>query len=410
MRYFIYILNLLTLTGCTCTSSYHELALDSKFTLGNGNDGVIVGIEKFYRHCANKDGGVDLSRYKINNSENIISKSFNELVTQRKAMVVSHIIEFKKNIRNDIYNPFLVNEDAKPEYEEGYVQLDKLQKKIADELKNGNYTHIIFMSMGWHNDQFVSIDNYKNIITEIKNEDKLNIFNPYIVAITWPSAWLSNANGIIEKIGHLISYPNKADDADEVGFTIANYILHNVVLKSVSDVNSKSSRSKIKTVAIGHSFGARLLSQALFSKNYLKNDMTNNSQLDLFIGLQPAVSANRFIKGTGNEGSPYQNHGVLKTKILITASEYDNANPFAVWSEHLGGKDSFDTVKEHPESFNIYNARIDNNKIFGINFNELWKSPKKVEFVKCDFIKNHNDITDDEVGKFLFQIITNSNI
>lgn len=338
MKFFIF-LNFMLITSCTCISNYHELAFDNKATLGNNISGLLVGIEKYNWCCINKEKGIDNSRYKLVSPETRSSSLFKEIATQQKAMIVSHILEFKKGVRSDLYNPFITDGEATPEYEEGYNQLDKLREKIKSEIKSKYYSHIILMSMGWHNDQFESISRYKKIITEIKDQDIKKQFNPYVVVITWPSSWGSNAKSIVEKMGHLASYPNKAEDADEVGLTVANYLLHNIILSAASDI--KKDGSNIKTVAIGHSFGARLLSRAIFSKDFLKDDNTNGTRLDLFIGLQPAFSANRFIKDEGLEGSPYTDHSKLNTKILITGSKFDWYNNSAKWSQHLGGSDSF---------------------------------------------------------------------
>jgi hypothetical protein len=407
MKKFLLFLSIILLAGCSCKSNYHELAYDRKPTLGN--DGLLIGIEKYNWNCVNKEKGVDLSRYKIDQPDTKSSKLFERLVNHKKSMIVSHILEFKNGVRNDIYNPFIAQNALDPEYERGYAELDKLTDKITSELQKGDYTHVIFMSMGWHNDQYESIDRYKKIITTIKRQDTQNTFKPYLVTVTWPSSWGSNSKfSVIEKLGHIISYLNKPQDADEIGFTIGNYLLHNVILNAVNKVNNTG--AQVKTIGIGHSLGARLLSRSIFSKKYLKNDQSNGQLLDLFIGLEPAFSANRFIEDGGIEGSPYKNHSELQTKFLITTSKYDKANPVAFWSEHLGGKDSFNTVKKHTDDYNFYGTRIIEGKTVGLNLGNFWNSPKKIEYVNCDFIKDHNDILDNEMGIFLFDFINKSKI
>ena len=394
--------SLLLVASCTCKSSYHELALDRKLALEH--DGVIIGIEKYHRWCVDKKRGVDQSRYKIASHYEKDADSFERLSKQLKVMIVSHIIESKEGKRKDIYNPFISNKSPQIGYEQGYIELDKLRNVIKSNLIDGAYTHLVFISMGWHNDQYLSIERYNKIVTAIKQNDRNSIFNPYIVAITWPSSWYSNAKlSALEKVGHIASYKNKCDDADEIGFTISNYLLHNIILSTVHDVNSNG--TKIKTIAIGHSLGARLISRALFAKDFLKKDESNDLQLDLYIGLEPAFSANRFIKDKGIEGVQYESHSDLETKILITTSRHDKANPVAFWSEHLGGKDALDTVIEYNEDYKFYHAWIIDGKIADLNFDDLWRQPKRVEFIMCDFIKDHNDIFDNEIGLFLFKVI-----
>lgn len=97
-------------------------------------------------------------------------------------------------------------------------------------------------------------------------------------------------------------------------------------------------------VAIGHSMGARLLSQAIFSKEYIKPELRNSSSeshVDLFIGLQGAFSAKRFVKEEGWEGSPYAAFNEYPTVFTLTTSRYDLANQtarFITGARHVGGK------------------------------------------------------------------------
>jgi hypothetical protein len=435
MKQLLLILSLLLIVGCSGKSNYHKLALDRTQTLGN--TGIIVGIEKYYWKDADQKKGTDITRYKPGDLGSKHSDNFINYTSGSKVMLVSHILEFQDGIRtkDDLYNPFIFPEnkehqpeidpeDVRPKYEEGYIQLDKLKDKIRDDLNKGNYTHVIYMSMGWNNDQKVSLERYKTILEKLEKQDKkdgTNDFKPYTVAITWPSVWGGNAKSkVIKTTGHILSYFNKPGDADEIGLTTSNYLLHNIILNAVSSIN-KTKNQKIKTVGIGHSLGARLITRSICSKNYLKKDMSNGSSLDLFIGLQPAFSANRFITDGGVEGFPFDNHVETGTKFLVTSSQYDKANRVAFWSEHLGGKDAWDTVKGNSKDFHFVNAKFQNETLYltyemkekkhDIDIKDLWNtSPKTVKFMNCEFIKKHSNITDDQMGLFLFEVIMNSGI
>lgn len=380
-----------------CSTTYHELATNKKL-IKLKHDGILVGIGKRINNNILSD------KFTINNpTVNKTSKEFLRLTSQSKKMLVTHILKFenRQRIGKDFYNPFIMND--KLSFEEGYSRLEQLKQKIILDLKDGDYTHIVFMSMGWHNDEKESVRRYNKIISEIKKQNA--DFKPYLFVLTWPSSWWSGSFFMFDWIGHKISYPTKSNDADEIGFTIANYILHNTILGALSSI--ELSEKNIKSIAIGHSMGARILSRAIFSREYLTENNNQKKELDLFIGLQPAFSANRFINGAGIENSPYNKHKQLKTKFIITASEYDSANNIAKWSEHLGGKDSFDTVNSSACNYSVQKASYCNNIILGLDFNTLWESPKRIEYIKCSFVKDHNDILDDEMGFFLNKVIKN---
>lgn len=426
MRQFIVAMTLLLflMAGCAGKSNYHELAVTHEIPtcITSELNGVLVGIEKYYPDDVDKQKGIDDSRYTLDSPQTRCPcvKRFKKAFSQKKVMIVSHILEYQdgKRTETDLYNPFM-SSPPNLNYEQGYVQLDKLQEKIQRDLTNGDYTHLFFMSMGWHNNQFVSVENYNKIIYRLRQADSNRRIKPYSVVITWPSSWGSKSNFIMEKIGWITSYVNKPQDADEIGFTISNYLLHNVILAAVHGAND--SDKEIKTIGIGHSLGARLITRAIFSSGFLKEDRSKGSYLDLFIGLQPAFSCNRFIKCGGMEGSPYDTHAALPTKFLITTSENDSANPVAFWSEHMGGKDSFDTIFKNPSDFNVYDTEIIDKTQLQLSkqagedtvpqhLTDFWQSPKKVEIANCKFVENHNDFDDDEMGLFLFQVINNSGI
>lgn len=73
---------------------------------------------------------------------------------------------------------------------------------------------------------------------------------------------------------------------------------------------------KYSFILIGHSFGARVITRAIFSNGLIdppkvnkessETHQKNTCDVDLVIGLQGAFSINRFIPGEGEEGSPYR--------------------------------------------------------------------------------------------------------
>ncbi len=363
MKPIITVFCFLMIVSCSCKSSYNELVTaqgpdpskkDAAQTLTV--DGSIIGIEKYRWKCVNKEKGLDSSRYQTPLPKTGNSEFFESLITKQKVMIVSHILSFKngEKSREWSYDPYnnCETEVHCPEldYEKGYDQLDLFKTRLESDLSAGDYTHVIYMSMGWHNDQYEAVYRYNRIVEElVKKTEDPGLFKPYVVGITWPSAWASNMNDwIIEKAGHLFSYGNKTNDADEIGFTVSNYLLRNVILNAVSAVNNRTDQ-KIKTVGIGHSLGARIISRSVFSRAFLKNDESNGTQLDMLIGLQGAFSVNRFLDGEGKEDWPYADMSGISTKIVLTASYNDKGNPIAKFitgAAHVGGKFGLDKAKD----------------------------------------------------------------
>ena len=75
--------------------------------------------------------------------------------------------------------------------------------------------------------------------------------------------------GRLRFFAHMLSYSTKADDADEIGLTLVNYLMHDVILAAVGEVNEEEGLD-VKTVAVGHSLGSRIQTRALFSKGFLR--------------------------------------------------------------------------------------------------------------------------------------------
>jgi hypothetical protein len=73
---------------------------------------------------------------------------------------------------------------------------------------------------------------------------------------------------------------------------------------------------KYSFILIGHSFGARVITRAIFSNGLINPPKVNKESpethqknmydIDLVFGLQGAFSINRFIPGEGEERSPYR--------------------------------------------------------------------------------------------------------
>ena len=208
-----------------------------------------------------------------------------------------------------------------------------LVDRLNTAASNAPYTHLIVLSTGWNTPVWESQANYadwQRVIQHAMAKDwPATPFRPLYIGFAWPSSWNMRVNAL--------SFVNKARDADEIGLTWANLVVNRVIPEVLARVTVKP-----KLVAVGHSFGARLLTRAVNSAAAVRDESSTN-KFDLFIGLEAAVSANRFID-RGNEGSPYlRSFRDRVTRYAFLASEHDSANPSApatIWLTLTGRRKS----------------------------------------------------------------------
>ena len=368
-----------------------------------------------------------------------------------KSHFVSHLIRYERSSdaqgegawgTNFLYNiyaddPRISGQAARDRGETDYVRQswDLLTGAYHDDLieriQKEGITHILLYSTGWNTHQEESIDNYRewnrtlrqaydeyvtdcqkpkdNETNAVCSETGSFAFNPLFIGLSWSSDW--------SKYPEPFDYANKAHDADEIGLTWAN-LLVNRVLKNLKK------ETGVKIVVIGHSFGARLLSRALFSSPLIISDYDNpsvNPPVDLFIGLQAAFSYKRFIVGEGSEGSPYRDFSARARKFLFTCSDKDKAvdtSPIRIFTESafMGDDTAYrETLRRQQE------------KEMPLLFEHLsltqtgsWKSPPSMSSSTIGFVEAsavistnkpgtgglaHSDVFDIEIARFIWQAI-----
>lgn len=336
-----------------------------------------------------------------------------------RAMVITHIVETTRD--HSIKFPYNMRElkfDAKDEdapkraNEIGLGALsDVCQKSIPAALAKGRaegrpFSHVLVMTMGWVNDQQESVMRFRAIAGQMRKAaaargDKS--FRPLVVGISWPSGWLTNSDSPVTRaVGHIGSYFNKANDADELGYRILSPLIHHYLPKAVPD--------STPIIAIGHSFGARALSRAVHSGCLLTQKPGRN--VDMLIALQPAVSMRRWVPGIGVEGAPYATDE--KFPEVIVSSSNDHANEIAFWAINGGQKAAIDLAKERPDRFQSGTWDKD---AWRINPAPNWKGLPVVvdaseivrenqDFDPFGSSKNprsgHNDVLDYEMGKLVY--------
>jgi hypothetical protein len=268
------------------------------------------------------------------------------------------------------------------------------------------YTHLLVGAMGWDNDQEESVRRYNALLSSLLEAARRDPapdmgFRPLLIGVTWPSVWgWASWFDLGQLVYKLFGYGIKADDADEIGYTLANYLLNGLALDMKAAL---ADRAPFRVVAFGHSFGARLMSRALFSDALLRPDLENRTaaqSVDLFVSLQGAFSINRFIEREGEEGSPYAEFAERQTAILLTTSANDTANPIAYWitqAEHTGGWRGLKKARTVPGVFAISRGAIDCAAIRG---------QKKIVVVDAEsFVQDHNDVLDLEMGELMWSAI-----
>jgi len=463
---------------------YSDLARVSHLSLNN--DGYIIGIEKRKRDTL---GGVPEQycpdRFALipeqdvdNKSKKLIHKRNNKFKQYTKystAMLVTHIARYFDTPNEDsfnsfrrpyfLYNAYDTYKSDSLNYEDGYEKLESLKKLLVKDLKgkinewrlnreNGErhtvthekppYSHIIIFSMGWNNNQQESIYRYNTILDNVKKvavSNNRNNFKPLVIGFTWPSVWFGIEDSLLKKkTAFISSYFTKQDDADEIGCTIANWVIHNIVLEAKEEVkkyclNEFNKDLSPEVITIGHSMGARILSRAIFSQEYIKSGLRNSvssyhpesrSFVKLFIGLQGAFSANRFVVNKGWEGSPYAEFYKYPTFFTLTTSYNDKANPaarFFTGAKHVGGKYGLKFAKKEKNAkvFKVIkwtdNYQTDIKTLSSMSNEDKRKiimidATKIVDGIDADHgakkpLDAHNDILDTDMAELIWALIQN---
>lgn len=369
-------------------------------------DGYIVGIEKYKLQKKDRDSYQDhfqplpSGNGSAPESVRARNKIFGNRLNDEKTLVISHLAAFQKGRIRFLHNEYGKSSKPEFEYQRSLNALESLRSDLRRRLKENSYSHALVMAMGWNNDQKESIRRFNRINANLRFAagDSAE-FKPLVVGVTWPSVWFGGSKILpAKKLGHVTSYGNKAHDADEVGYTWANMIVNQLLPAELP--------AKTKIVLIGHSFGARLLSRAVFSRDHLKAGAHERFP-DLFVGLQGAFSANRFIPLAGREGHPYSEFSAVKTPIVLTTSTNDLANPIAAFTtraKHVGGRFGRKTAAKHPKVFQIFG--------WNPNTQTLPEYDRRVVLIDAGAIVNndklsaHNDILDAEMGLLLWRLIS----
>ncbi|HOY22040.1 MAG TPA: alpha/beta hydrolase [Cellvibrio sp.] len=317
---------------------YYPAELSMRF------DGYIVGVEKSPRKTLLNDG--DLNTVAIPAAGFKDKEDVEEILNDGKLLYVSHVI---KNFREPeekncaLYNLYsgidpetspLVNEctdevlentstesegNNKP-FKKSWSALDKLSESMSNRIKKGKYTHIVVVTMGWNTPQEEAIRNFNSIIYKLREEHESSI-KPLVIGVTWPSEW---TYPLLDPLVRILSFPNKARDADELGLTWLGVLLHDTIPRANS--------GRLPVIVIGHSFGSRASSVAACVGPGIYNTVPIKPQhTDTVVNLQGAFLSRRLF-GENDQGFHFPESCKTVKNFVLTSSKGDDAVRTAIWS------------------------------------------------------------------------------
>lgn len=334
-------------------------------------EGFLVGVEKapVQKISDESDYGAGLADMQ-DGYKDIVDR----LKNNPKRLFISHIIEYPEppapdasgktpsrpahshplyNLYTDLRTKQNATSALKGSWDAIRFLQDAVSKRIASAAEGRRpYTHLILVSMGWNTPQEEAVRNFRSISlrlgeTEVATNNPA--FRPLYIGVTWPSDWGGG------KAETLVSYTNKAPDADELGLSWLSAIVKNVVAPYTDT-------GKLGTVVIGHSFGARTTSMAVCSGGvFSKEGNAKDGKVNLLVSLEGAYSINRFIGGGDYERIAYPGIRACERAghIVLTASKNDSAVSIAFWAPMTGEIKSYEKFCKDENTFDCQKVSAD---------------------------------------------------
>ena len=375
---------------------FHE-ALLYPYGLGLRTSGYIVGIEKGDQ---DKVGGM---QYR---PELLVADSLSDterfeairerLKTDRKAHLITHII--RTEARADAAAPARIDQcvlytaldrpaDA-PHHDDpagrlfercgqqpvpvpaptdavaaSWTAIASLRNALTQDLESSkySYTDILVVVMGWNTAQAEALENFNSFVGHLLDEtaDQQKDFRPLVVGVTWPSLWaLSDWSVVPTAVVRLLSFHNKADDAEEIGATWLRDLISYAVLPAReaarAAMQGRTGAKAARVVLVGHSFGARAIVAALTQRPQLEAptgmDARPLERGDPVLLLEGAFEIERlFDRDARLSPAPHllslqQPFSAGDPVLTLTASEYDSAVSTAFWGWYAGDAATYDKV------------------------------------------------------------------
>ena len=381
----------------------HEILRTSR-PIGLGFPGLLVGIEKAWGDCIAAPSGA-ARRRRLNDE----APHFHCYRTWLQARLddaaptfVSHTVRFD-GARGCSVQPLYSVYDRGPfgdrdAYVRGRNALRRLRGALRTMLATYRPTHVVVAVMGWQTSQFEAMRQTHTVLCNMQRSScDRAAFRPLLVMVTWPASWPGGLPG------HLLSYFTKANDADEVGLLWVNALLHDVVGPEVE-------ASGVPLVALGFSFGSRVLTRAIVSRPLLdpKQRCQVRTPVDLVLALQGAWDVDRLIPGDAAEGAPYARLAYTGgAKWVLTQSRGDWANlavRFITASRHAGGPFGWARARRHPHLFE--RRRVSRCGTWRPGDAPCPQGRQRVMYLDATcVIDSHTDIETQPVGRMLMQAV-----
>lgn len=283
--------------------------------------------------------------------------------------------------------------------------LDRLGAEIKATAQRENATHIILLATGWATVEYESFLDFSHWMTSLRNDFAGKEFRPIYIGIAWESGFPA--------LSDTASFTTKGNDADEIGFTWVNYLLNDVLNPIAAETNAQ-------LVAIGHSFGTRIVLGSHYVRDVLMRSTPVLNTPVTLIGIQAAFPTGRFISQEGKEHQ-YVRANKGDTRVIITSSDSDKATyticyydlwDWEIGTGYVGGPCGLEQVKNNPE---IYRKSItlletaDTGQPISIPVSNQVSLYDASSFVNCELkgtsSGSHSDVYDNEMGHFLGEII-----
>jgi hypothetical protein len=331
---------------------------------------------------------------------------------QHRPTYVSHIARFDgKGGPCYLYNVYSENHGCSERYvktasqsfvDAGWPALSFFGKQLATYIEEKHPTHIVVYTMGWNTMQAEAMENFRDLASNLKAAGRSDEkFDPLFLGITWPSTGSPTIPAT--------DFGIKAKDAEEVGALWENILINR-------EIWALKEKGRFKVVVVGHSFGARASSRAVFSRALVTPE--TGKAVDLLIGLQGAYSYQRYGKygeedqSNGIEGAPYRDFSDMVGLTVLTASRNDTAVTRADHAKYFVGSSAAMTLsktEQHGQTF-IYDVtgddgrlsavRCDSQRVLYIDASSVIKGNKPGTVGGA-----HSMIYTPEIGNLVYQLI-----
>ena len=288
----------------------------------------VIGVEKVEgtRNAgfAPADGGLDLTAASRKQSASIRSALDHDTL-------VTHTLGIRRSASGSaIIKPFfdLYHSPGLPaplaRWEASRSAITNLQKEVRRLVSERKATHVILFCAGWHMEQADAVSGAGWMLDSLMAEAARTgtAFRPVTIALTWPAGPREAKIPFVGGLASYSDYPKRSDDADEIGIVWGSRVVEQILLPSAGGA---------KSIVLGHSLGARLLTSAVASRSLLPaaERASIGKKLDWLIGLQAAFPRDRMIheadEAPGGSATRGAYAGLLKqtSHALFTTSAND---------------------------------------------------------------------------------------